>query len=106
MEFTARDSNVGKERKRKILREISGPVKGNGVWRVHNNKEWMDVNTEPDDISEIRKVRLRWVWHEERVPEERSVKKVLKNIPEGKTSVGKPRKIWLDDVENDMKKWC
>jgi len=36
--------------------------------------------------------------------EERTVKKVFKNIPEGKRSVGKPRKRWLDDVENDLKK--
>lgn len=31
-------------------------------------------------------------------------KKMCKNIPEGKRSVGKPRKRWLDDVENDLKK--
>ena len=34
----------------------------------------------------------------------RTVKKVFKNILEGKRSVGKPRKIWLDNVENDLKK--
>jgi hypothetical protein len=28
----------------------------------------------------------------ERIPEEKSVKDVFKNIPEGKRSVGKPRK--------------
>jgi hypothetical protein len=28
----------------------------------------------------------------------------FKNIPEGQRSVVKPRKRWLDDVENDMKK--
>ena len=40
----------------------------------------------------------------ERMPEERTVKKVFENIPEGETSVGKPRKRWSDDVENDLKK--
>jgi hypothetical protein len=30
--------------------------------------------------------------------------KVLKYVPEGKMSFGKPRKRWLDDVENDLKK--
>jgi hypothetical protein len=29
---------------------------------------------------------------------------VFKNIPEGKRSVRKPRKRWLGDVENDLKK--
>ena len=27
-------------------------------------------------------------------------------IQEGKSSIGKPRKKWLDDVENDLKKVC
>ena len=32
------------------------------------------------------------------------MKEVFKNTPEGKSTVGKPRKIWLDDIENDLKK--
>jgi hypothetical protein len=32
------------------------------------------------------------------------VKKVFKDIPEGKISVRKPRKKWLDDIENYLKK--
>jgi hypothetical protein len=33
------------------------------------------------------------------------VKKVLMNIFEGKISVLKPRKRWLDDVEHVLRKW-
>jgi hypothetical protein len=40
----------------------------------------------------------------ERMPEERTGIKVFMDIPGGKSSVGKPRKMWLDDVENDLKK--
>jgi hypothetical protein len=32
------------------------------------------------------------------------VKRVFKNIPDGKCSVGKPRKRWLVDVDNYLKK--
>jgi hypothetical protein len=32
------------------------------------------------------------------------VKKVFKNISEGKMSIGKPRRRWLNDFENDIKK--
>jgi hypothetical protein len=39
-----------------------------------------------------------------RISKERTVKKMFKNTPEGNTSVGKPRKRWLDDAENDLKK--
>jgi len=38
------------------------------------------------------------------MPEERAVKKLFKNIREGKRFLGKLRKRWLDDVENDLKK--
>jgi len=39
----------------------------------------------------------------ERIPEEKSMNIVFKNIPEGKRSVGKPAKRWLGDVEYDLK---
>jgi hypothetical protein len=52
----------------------------------------------------IRKGRLRWLGHVERMPEERNVKKEYKNIQEEKMSFGKPRKRWLGDDESDLKK--
>jgi hypothetical protein len=36
--------------------------------------------------------------------EERIMKKVFKNTPQGKRFVGKPSKSCLDDAENDLKK--
>jgi hypothetical protein len=36
--------------------------------------------------------------------EERTAKRVRKNTPEGKRSVGKPRKERINDGENDQKK--
>ena len=35
---------------------------------------------------------------------ERILKEVFKNIAEGIRSIGKPRKKWLDDVENNLQK--
>jgi hypothetical protein len=34
----------------------------------------------------------------------RTVRKVVNNIPEGKGPAGKLRKMWLEDVENYLKK--
>jgi hypothetical protein len=59
---------------------------------------------ETDIISEIKEQALRWLGQVERIPEERTVKKVFKNTPEEKGFFGKPRKRWLDDVETDLKK--
>jgi hypothetical protein len=39
-----------------------------------------------------------------RTPEERTVAKLFKNVPEGKGSIGEPRNGWLDDVKNGLKK--
>ena len=36
--------------------------------------------------------------------EEATVKKAFYNIAEGRRSVGNPRKRWLEDAENDLKK--
>jgi hypothetical protein len=36
--------------------------------------------------------------------EEKTVKKVFKNSPEGRRSVGKPQRRWSDYVENYLKK--
>ena len=63
------------------------------------------MGREPDIISEIRKERLRCLGHVERVLEERTAKKVFLRISQKeKRAVGKPRKRWLDDVENYLKK--
>lgn len=55
-------------------------------------------------ISEIRRGTIQWLADAERKPEEKTVKNVFKNISELKRSVGKPRRRWLDHVENYVKK--
>jgi hypothetical protein len=60
-------------------------------------------NTERDIWPSNRKLRvdictnqrLRWLGHAERMQEKRNVKKVFKNIPEGRRSAEKSRKRWL-----------
>jgi hypothetical protein len=52
----------------------------------------MNLYGETDVSSEIRKGRLRWIGNVERMSEERTVKEVFKNTPEGERSVGKPKK--------------
>jgi hypothetical protein len=44
----------------------------------------MDLYREPDVISEIIKGKLRRLGHMDSVTEEINVRRVLKNIPEGK----------------------
>jgi hypothetical protein len=62
------DENTLTVWERKILREIFGPVKENGLWMIRSYQELLDLCREPDIISEIRKGRLQWLGRVERVP--------------------------------------
>jgi ABC-type uncharacterized transport system ATPase subunit len=64
---------------RKTLRKIFGPVKESGIWTIRSNHEFMDMHRQPDFISEIRKGRLRWDGRVERIPSQRTMKKVFKD---------------------------
>jgi hypothetical protein len=55
--LSRKDENTLTVRQRKILREIFGPVKENGVWRIRSYQELLDLCREPDIFSEIRKGR-------------------------------------------------
>jgi hypothetical protein len=88
----------------KVLRKIYGPVYDNGIWRIRTNKELMALYQELDTVAEIKKVRLRWLGHVERMSEDRVIKKLCMSKPEGSRSVGRSKMRWLDDVEEDLRK--
>jgi hypothetical protein len=58
----------------------------------------------PNLVTEIKRARLRWLGHVERMPASRLTKKVCSGKPEGKRKFGRPRTRWLDDVEADIRK--
>ena len=70
------------------MRNTIGPVKENGVWEIRTIQELMRLCRGPNIISEIGKERLRRLGHVERVTGERTVIKMLKNVPKGKRCVG------------------
>ena len=47
---------------------------------------------------------MRWLGHVERMIEERAVKRLYQNTPEGSRSVGRPRLRWMDDVREDLRR--
>jgi hypothetical protein len=63
----------------------------------------MALFQELDIVAEIKKARLRWLGHVERMSEDRVIKKLYMSKPEGR-SVGRPKMRWLDDVEEDLRK--
>jgi hypothetical protein len=101
--LTANDERSLRTWERKVLRKIYGPVYDNGIWRIRTNKELMALYQELDIVAEIKKVRLRWLGHVERMSEDRVIKKLYVSKPEGRRSVDRPKMRWLDDMEEDIR---
>ena len=88
---------------RKILRRIYGPKFENGVWRLRCNDELYALYGKPSILGEIKSSRLRWLGHVERSIESSVLHKIYKGKPGGRRCIGRPRKTWLTDVEEDLK---
>ncbi|XP_039289321.1 uncharacterized protein LOC120352505 [Nilaparvata lugens] len=87
---------------RKILRRIYGPVLEADRWRLRKNDELYNLYGQPSIVTEIRRARIRWLGHVERMPETRTARMSLYQQPGGQRKRGRPRKRWLDDVEADL----
>ena len=75
-----------------------------GYWGKRTNEEVRQLYGELDIVTEIEKGRLRWLGYVERMSEERVVKRLYQNMPEGSRSVERPRLRWMDDVREDLRR--
>jgi hypothetical protein len=90
---------------RKILRKIYGPTKENGQWRIKTNLELMTKYKSQDIVTVIKIRRMEWIEHVIRMNETRSVKKIFEGKLEGRRGKGRPRLRWINDVEDDLRKF-
>jgi hypothetical protein len=62
---------------RETLRRIFGPTKGNQIWRVKTSEELDKLIKHKNIINHIKAQRLSWFGHVQRMPDTRTVKKIL-----------------------------
>jgi hypothetical protein len=74
-----------------------------GQWRIRTNAELRQLYNEFDTVAFIKKARLRWLGHVERMLSERVPKRMIYGKPGGSRRRGKPQLRWMDDVENDLR---
>jgi hypothetical protein len=89
---------------RKTLRNIYGPTKENGQWRIKTNAELITKYKAPDIVNIIKIRRFEWLGHVVRMNETRSVKKIFEGKLEGRSGRGRSRLRWINDVEDDVRK--
>ena len=75
------------------LRRIFGPKMDEvtGEWRKLHNEELNDLYCSTN-IVRVNKTRMRWAGHVARMGERRGIYGVLVGKPEGKRTLGRPRR--------------
>lgn len=90
---------------RKVLRQIFGPVReDDGTYRVRMNHELDALIHKETIVRHCKSQRLRWAGHLERMEDTRAVKTISRWIPQQKRPRGRPRKRWMDCVEEDLRR--
>jgi hypothetical protein len=51
----------------------------------------------------INSSRMRWAGHVARMGETRNAYRILVGKPEGKRSLGRPRRRWVDNIKIDLR---
>jgi len=98
--LTFRDEHRMRVFENRVLR-IFGP-KRDGLteeWRKLQNVELNDLYSSPNIVGVIKSRRMRWAEYVARIEEGRGVQKVLVGKPEGKSSLGRPRRRWEDNIK-------
>jgi hypothetical protein len=73
-----------------------------GEWRKLHNEELNDLYSLPNIVRVVKSRRMRWAGHVPRMGEDRGVQRVLVEKPEGKRTLGRPRRRWEDNIKMDL----
>jgi len=89
---------------RKIMRKIFGPTRtDDGYWRIETNQEINDILKGKNIIGFIKKQRLNWLGHVDRMAEDNIVQKIKREKLMSKRPIGRPKTHWEGDVLEDIK---
>jgi len=89
---------------RKVMRKISGPTRSeDGYWRIRTNQEINDILKGQNIIGFIKKQRLNWLGHVERMAEDNNVQKIKRWKSMSKRPIGRTKTRWEDDVLEDVR---
>jgi len=89
---------------RKVMRKIFGPMRSeDGYWMIKTNQEINDILKGQNIIGFIKKQRLNWLGHVERMGEDNNVRKIKRWKSVSKRPIERPKTRWEDDVLEDIR---
>jgi hypothetical protein len=101
--MSAADENALRVFERKVLRRIYGPVREGERWRIRSNRELEEILKGEDIVRFVKSRWLAWLGHVEQMDEERMPRKLLHGRTEGRRRLGRPKKGWLQSLEEDLR---
>jgi hypothetical protein len=63
----------------------------------------MNLYSSPNIIRMIKSRRMRWAGNVARMGETRNACRILVGRPEGKRPLGRPRRMWVDNIKIDFR---
>jgi hypothetical protein len=88
----------------KILRKIFGPIKvSEDRWRIRTNDELDTLINHANIVIYVKAQRISWLGHIERMPDDRTVKKITNWKPIAPRHIRRPKLRWEEDIRNNIK---
>jgi hypothetical protein len=87
----------------RVLRIIYGPKRDEVTreWRILHNEDLNGMYS-PNIVRVMKSRRIRWAGHVALMRERKGAYRVLLETPEGKRPLGRPRRIWKDNIKLDL----
>jgi hypothetical protein len=73
-----------------------------GGWRKLHNEELRDLYSSKSILRILKSRRMRWTEHVARLGKKRNSYRFLVGKPEGKRPLGRPRRMWVDNIRMDL----
>jgi hypothetical protein len=77
-------------------------AKGHEVFTSSDKVNFCGIFNIYSIIRIIKSRRMRWVGHVARMGEKRNVYRLLVGKPEGKRTLGRQRRRWIDNIKMDL----
>jgi hypothetical protein len=89
------------ERRLRVLKRVFGPKRHEvtGKWRKLHNEKLNDLYALPNIVRVVKSRRMIWAGHVASMKEDRGVHRLLVRKPEEKRPLGRPRRIWEDNIK-------
>jgi hypothetical protein len=87
---------------RKIFRRIYGAKYEDGEWKIRTNRELEELSKGENVVKWIKRQRISWLGHLEKMEEDSIPRKIFTQEMEGTRRRGRPRKGWREEVEKDL----